>query len=701
MRTRRLLGAVIVAALIATGSRAAEGYVFLSNTWWISNNLPEGSWMMNMATGDTTRVSPAFYRCGAISPDGRELVGYLWDGWEIMNNDGTNRRRLCTGDHNTQFSLGWQERVAFTNQGVWWVCTDGDFTFKHLMFCDRTTGTIEQVADLSSYGDAVQGYWASSDGLHGMAWLHEETVTVSFTSHKTNPTVRVMTGVWGHGPILTRDGDRVIISAMSADRDLGAGNPDHKTFVVYDWATGVLGTFVDRFVCNTTNKISIGGQWPAANHNSYLLFKTETDGNRYWLNWETHAYEQIADVNGGSVMGVWHGALPNPHVDVPAVGLDKSSLEFLAVSGNPASQNVTVSNLGTGTLDDVTTTIAPTVAGAWLTVTRSGTGNSQTLQNSINATALPNGVHTATVTVRASNSSTSPSYAVTFTKGSQVSAASELLLDVAYNGADIALHWQDNSTNETGFIIERSTNGGGFNELTRVGANVESYTNAGLGAGTYEYRVVAYDATGNAAPSNTRTETLTGNPRFAITNPNPGDTLWIGQSFTFQWTSEIADLVEVMLSADDGEHWTTLNATGGIGSNSPLWGNFAATIPNTPSSSALLKIRKYGDESVKVELTGLVIAQSTGVSSALASRAGHTYHAALVDEHSIRVVGPGGATVRGEIFSLDGSRAGVFEGRANTRIPLTGRLRASTSRTTLLVRIRETGSSATRILPVR
>jgi predicted phage tail protein len=66
------------------------------------------------------------------------------------------------------------------------------------------------------------------------------------------------------------------------------------------------------------------------------------------------------------------------------------------------------------------------------------------------------------------------------------------------------LNWTDNANNETGFRIERSTTAGsGFTELTNVEANVTTFTNTNLQAGTtYFYRVRAYNAAGNSAYSN-------------------------------------------------------------------------------------------------------------------------------------------------------------------------------------------------------
>ncbi len=66
--------------------------------------------------------------------------------------------------------------------------------------------------------------------------------------------------------------------------------------------------------------------------------------------------------------------------------------------------------------------------------------------------------------------------------------------------AQLQLTWADNSNNETGFKIERSTaTTGPFSQIATVGANVDSYIDANLANGTtYCYRVRAYNSAGES-----------------------------------------------------------------------------------------------------------------------------------------------------------------------------------------------------------
>ena len=72
------------------------------------------------------------------------------------------------------------------------------------------------------------------------------------------------------------------------------------------------------------------------------------------------------------------------------------------------------------------------------------------------------------------------------------------------SGASINLNWADNSTNETGFKIERSTDGVNFSPLFTTGAGVSTYSDSTVVANTtYTYRVRATNAAGDSDPSNT------------------------------------------------------------------------------------------------------------------------------------------------------------------------------------------------------
>jgi len=67
----------------------------------------------------------------------------------------------------------------------------------------------------------------------------------------------------------------------------------------------------------------------------------------------------------------------------------------------------------------------------------------------------------------------------------------------------IDLSWTDNSTGESGFKIERSTNGKSYSQFATVGANVITFADTGLRSGRkYYYRIRAYNSRSNSSYSN-------------------------------------------------------------------------------------------------------------------------------------------------------------------------------------------------------
>jgi ribosomal protein S6E (S10) len=82
-------------------------------------------------------------------------------------------------------------------------------------------------------------------------------------------------------------------------------------------------------------------------------------------------------------------------------------------------------------------------------------------------------------------------------------------LSATVSGNSINLGWTDNSTNETGFTIERSSPGSVFSVLTTLGANVTTYTDATAVAGVaYTYRIKATGGTSDSGFSNTSVATI-------------------------------------------------------------------------------------------------------------------------------------------------------------------------------------------------
>ncbi|MEW6573782.1 MAG: stalk domain-containing protein [Bacillota bacterium] len=82
-------------------------------------------------------------------------------------------------------------------------------------------------------------------------------------------------------------------------------------------------------------------------------------------------------------------------------------------------------------------------------------------------------------------------------------AAPTALTATAVSATEVALCWQDNAANETGFKVERRTGSGGWTAVGTVAADVYTYRDTGCTAGTeYFYRVCAFNTLGSSDYSN-------------------------------------------------------------------------------------------------------------------------------------------------------------------------------------------------------
>jgi hypothetical protein len=133
-----------------------------------------------------------------------------------------------------------------------------------------------------------------------------------------------------------------------------------------------------------------------------------------------------------------------------------------------------------------------------------GGPDSSLAQNPGPVTFTTPGTHVASLTIVDSlgaNDPSPPTRIVTVTAAPPLAPSG---LTASVSTKKVTLAWTDNSNNESGFKIERSTDGQNFAQIATVGANATKYTNTGVTKKTaYYYRVRAYNNAGDSAYSTT------------------------------------------------------------------------------------------------------------------------------------------------------------------------------------------------------
>jgi hypothetical protein len=125
---------------------------------------------------------------------------------------------------------------------------------------------------------------------------------------------------------------------------------------------------------------------------TFLVASTKVCNDSDFANWQADGW--VADTASIPVQP-----------DTPFINLTPASIGFGLKPGDTSgtTKTVAVSNAGTGTLQTVTVSVQYTSGSGWLGLSVGGSGNSQTIRNTVSIAALDTGVYQATVTVSAAN----------------------------------------------------------------------------------------------------------------------------------------------------------------------------------------------------------------------------------------------------------------------------------------------------------
>ena len=132
--------------------------------------------------------------------------------------------------------------------------------------------------------------------------------------------------------------------------------------------------------------------------------------------------------------------------------------------------------------------------------------------------------------------------------GETAPAAPSNLRATAQTGSGILVEWNDNSTNESSFLLERRTTGS-FQEIRDASAGTTSYLDTSASSGiTYTYRVRAVNGTGSSEYSNEASALLAGEkaPTNLVANSTGATT--VALTWTDNATSETGFDIEAKLA---------------------------------------------------------------------------------------------------------------------------------------------------------
>ena len=172
----------------------------------------------------------------------------------------------------------------------------------------------------------------------------------------------------------------------------------------------------------------------------------------------------------------------------------------------------------------------------------------------VNSVGLASAIGSGNSTIQAASSGVL-SNAVMLNVVGLPSAPTNLALTAA-TPSDVFLTWSDNSNNEEGFKLERSTNGATYTLLATIYPNMTSFTDTGLASGiTYYYRLCAYNSIGNSGFSpatggiSYQQPAPAGPSALVLNSPDANN---IQLSWTDNSTNELGFQVRRSLNGDEG-----------------------------------------------------------------------------------------------------------------------------------------------------
>ncbi|MDD5672789.1 MAG: hypothetical protein PHC61_01380 [Chitinivibrionales bacterium] len=529
-------------------------------------------------TGDniakTTKLVSGMASQARISPNGKR-VAFVQNGYIcVMSIDGGTITQLCKCFAHSMLDFP-------TNDWIYWANgTDGVLggypdSSSYIYRVNATSGSREFVMELLSLSGGVpqlKGEGLSLDTGLTRLCVHNESggggsYIVYFFSWNTNK-MRAGYMLAGCGGGMSFDGQY-----------LYNGHPDHASYDIVKinfpggfadsslngnsavCKTGALDTFVQ---CGNTHFPTFYGAGGATNSADWItrcrdaVPEINYQDGQCLFNWRTG--KQII-TGPGDAGDFWVGSATQT---AATMVLNPATLSFAADKGSasPAAQTVQITNSGIGTLNTVTTSISYTSGSGWLTVgSPSGSGNTQTLSNTISLGSLNIGTYAATVTVTCGNAQpTSATYTVALQVTDPALTFANLIVTPAKcttsTWSPITFAALATSVGGAGLVPQPT-----FKWTIEGGQSIDStsglFSAATTAGGPY---TVTATATSKGVTKSATATVLVYRP-VTITAPLQAATYKIGDTLTISWTrlaNTTTTGLDIELTTDQGLNWSSL-----------------------------------------------------------------------------------------------------------------------------------------------
>ena len=160
-------------------------------------------------------------------------------------------------------------------------------------------------------------------------------------------------------------------------------------------------------------------------------------------------------------------------------------------------------------------------------------------------------------------------------------------LAATVTGSNVSLSWTDNATTETGYQVERTTNGT-YTVITTLAANTTAYTNTDVADGLYTYRVRATGASATYSAYSNEVQKQVGNlPSIKVNFKNTAN--WTSPKMYYWAVTPSAATTTwpgVTLTDTNGDGWLDYTLTNATAAKIIFSNNGASQTPDLTISSS-------------------------------------------------------------------------------------------------------------------